>query len=188
MNVFADEIFGTQQTCPADRYAYVKIDERRAGRKIAEYGIEQIKAKAFDGGPVFYVEVGTHDATLLAALGKTAYSPWLAYDMLVLGDDAEHIGTTVTAHTVEAADSAIAEHLTWPTVDDVTTQPSHEIGGDFTADEWAALGVEIGAAKSGLVAADADPSVVADLSGSEPMVRLGSLSIRGNPMRPRRRG
>jgi hypothetical protein len=171
MNVFADEMYGTTQACPADRFAYCNIDQRRAGRKVAEYGIQQIKA--FDGGPVFYVEVGTHDATLLAALGKTVYSPWLAYDMLVLGDDA-----------------AIAEVAEWPTVAEITAEPSHEVGGDFTADEWAALGEEIGLAKRGLVAEEpltTTTSVVADLSDSEPMIRLGALSIRGNPMRPRRR-
>lgn len=188
MNVFANEISATQQvSVSADRFMYFNIDEKRAGRAVADYRIQQIKD--FDGGSVFYVQVGTHDATLLAALGKTVYSPWLAYDMLILGDDAERIGA-ITTEVVDASKPMIGGP-TWRTVEDIASAPSQDIQDDFTADEWAALGEEVGSAKRGLLAS-ARPtatatSVVAHSVDSEPLIRLGALSIRGNPMRPRRR-
>lgn len=155
MNVFANEISATQQVgASADRFMYFNIDEKRAGRAVADYRIQQIKD--FDGGSVFYVQVGTHDATLLAALGKTVYSPWLAYDMLILGDDAERIGA-ITTEVVDDPEPMIGGP-TWRTVEDMESAPFQEIQDDFTADEWATLGEEIGSAKRGLVAADAAPT------------------------------
>jgi hypothetical protein len=72
-----------------------------------------------------------------------------------------------------------------------TAEPSREVDGDFTGDEWAALGEEIGSAKVGFLALDMASMMTttakADWGGDTPMIRLDALSISGNPMRSRRR-
>jgi hypothetical protein len=90
------------------------------------------------------------------------------------------------------ADARLVEpRMTSLVVKEMTTGLVHEAEDDFTADEWAKLGEEVGLAKQGLLAADADPvaatAVEMQTDGPEPMIRLGALSMGGNPMRPRRR-
>lgn len=59
--------------------------------------------------------------------------------------------------------------------------------GELSDDEWAALGEEIGVAKRDAYAtASPEPvTTTEDAAPAEPMIRLTSLAVSGNPMRPR---
>jgi hypothetical protein len=150
---------------PFGRRLSCNFDTKRAGRAIANLHLETV------GSSVMIVPdklLGrTCDVTLVSDPLQSMITrwDWPEHELAFHGDE------------VAIAPAQLAHHS--------------RAEGDFTADEWAALGEEVGSAKRGLLGADVRPMTTtiteADRVDSEPMIRLGALSMRGNPMRPRRR-
>jgi hypothetical protein len=187
---YANDVTYPEPDCQSDRRLYLNYDKKRPGRDLADLHLQDVS-------PFMILAVKwmgrTYDVTfasdpLPGLFMGWEWGGWAPHGVLTHGSLVE----SIPAVAEDDADAQLVEPLMASlVVKEMTTGPAHEAEDDFTADEWAKLGEEVGLAKQGLLAADVKPiaatAVEMQTDGPEPMIRLGALSMGGNPMRPRRR-
>jgi hypothetical protein len=166
-----------------ERLPMLDFGAKRAGRAVADF--PELKVTAWES---IYRGHELWRRVLGGQIG--ARRIWAEIDGAVLSVHGALVEPLPTVPR-ENTDAEMVAHLTWPAAEEMTGASAHELEGDFTADDWADLGEEIGLAKRGFLATDVDlttgTTIAADAVAREPMIRLDALSIRGNPMRPHRR-